>query len=270
MIARMRAWSTFTLVEMLVVIAIISILLALLLPGLRNSLEQARTLSCLNNLKQIGSAHQMYVDDHAPWICPAQWRNQANWSGIWVQWAGVLAGVGYLQAPLALDSATAPQKDGSVFMCPTGLADAFSNNPAAIDDPENLRPYVSRVAAPAAATAPRNIHVWYSNNGSSGSGAYPNWRVAPDNDPFNYRNLSRYRAIRSPSKTVSVFDGCAAVNNNAYRISRRHNNWNSINILYWDGHAATAGALDVPMPGLSWSVVNLNKWNPDIKWLLAQ
>ncbi len=54
----------FTLVEMLVVIAIIGILAALFMPGLRSALESSRGLSCLNNLKQIAQTGQMYADDH--------------------------------------------------------------------------------------------------------------------------------------------------------------------------------------------------------------
>src|SRR5262245_24471304 len=54
----------FTLIELLVVVAIIAILAALLLPALREARESAKSTTCLNNLKQIGLAYQMYQDDH--------------------------------------------------------------------------------------------------------------------------------------------------------------------------------------------------------------
>jgi prepilin-type N-terminal cleavage/methylation domain-containing protein/prepilin-type processing-associated H-X9-DG protein len=60
----------FTLIELLVVVAIIGILAALLLPALNRSLEQSRSLACLNNLKQLQTCWLMYADDHDGMLPP--------------------------------------------------------------------------------------------------------------------------------------------------------------------------------------------------------
>lgn len=59
-----RSENGFTLIELLVVIAVIAILAAILFPALSSARQKALQAKCLGNLKQIGLATQMYIDDN--------------------------------------------------------------------------------------------------------------------------------------------------------------------------------------------------------------
>ncbi len=61
---KFRNKSGFTLIELLVVIAIIAILAAILFPVFAQARERARAVSCLSNIKQMGTGLYMYVQDY--------------------------------------------------------------------------------------------------------------------------------------------------------------------------------------------------------------
>jgi len=64
--------SGFTLIEMLVVIAIIGILASMLMPSLQSALDSGRQVICLNNLKSMTLAGNVYTNSYDGYFVPAQ------------------------------------------------------------------------------------------------------------------------------------------------------------------------------------------------------
>lgn len=108
----MKRVRMFTLVELLVVIAVIAVLSGLLLPALAKSKGYAKSMTCLNNEKQTYLGIGMYVDDYGGWMP----------GGNVIDRIGEAMDLPYLNPGLAgtLDyKYTTPIGKSSIFVCPS-------------------------------------------------------------------------------------------------------------------------------------------------------
>jgi len=79
----------FTLVELLVVVAIIALLIAILLPGLKKAREAATGAVCMSNMHQVGSAMYMYAGDYNGYaLSPEPWfgDGSVNYPKVYARW----------------------------------------------------------------------------------------------------------------------------------------------------------------------------------------
>lgn len=115
-----RNLNIFTLIELLIVIAIIAILAAMLLPALNRARERAKTITCTNNLKQVGTNQAFYANDSGQYY-PVQAFDQWGYDGsfVWV---------------LQKDFFDTVKRDGAKFyFCPASMvkiASLFSSGSA--------------------------------------------------------------------------------------------------------------------------------------------
>ncbi len=113
--------AAFTLVELLVVVAILGVLAALIMAGVRVAAEAGQATRCTSNLRQLATAALTYAGDHDGEFVPAQDPTNT------IRWHGTRAAIGAEFRPDEGPLAPYLGKEGRVKLCPT-LRDVLSGH----------------------------------------------------------------------------------------------------------------------------------------------
>ncbi len=243
----------FTLIELLVVIAIIAILAAMLLPALSAAKEKARSIGCMNNLRQIGLGLVMYSDDNNDALVPAEY-NKSNGAKYQEGWPTLLYNGKYLTAEKS-DSYYTVAKGSMVFRCPSSLPKVYRFGPVSRDDPEGAMawPFTSESTG-----TEFKIDCWYGINGSTGNPQkWPFVRMPMDLQTGRLPNKFSF-AARVP-RMPAIFDGYWIHNGKDERVNARHGKRNRSNLLFFDNSVRSYDTFKIPS-------VRSKEPDGDIQW----
>lgn len=206
---------SFTLLELLMVIAIIIILAAMLLPALRNARETAQMINCLSHEKQVGLGLMMYANDSTSWIPLATGVGTSHLHG---PWGSVLIDGNY--------------SDWDMMHCPA----------------TKLRPWKSLVQW---ASSTYTYGMRYYTSGSS-KAAYYNISTRRDSEGMLIsRNQSDYPVLADSAKLIGVYEWQTYWLETGNRVHIRHRK--GANLLFADGHAEFKNAFQIENSGYGFS-----------------
>ena len=220
---KMRRCIRFTLIELLIVIAIIAILAALLLPALNKARARGRDVSCSGNLRQIALALQSYTNDNHGFVMA-----YTDYSWNYRKWQTALMPYLYSGVKFSASSVDTFVVDGiprPIFRCP-----AQPQEPTYASLRSNFG---------------ANTYVFSQTSGGCKQQV---WRIkAP----------SRRMLVMDRQTTPSETTNDTGISN-CSQLGLRHGSNSGPNISFADGHQEMRRVSSIPVPGFCYSISDAN------------
>ncbi len=223
-----KKFKAFTLVELLVVISILGLLMGLLVPCLSSAREQSRCVVCKSNLRNIGLALRLYLDDYEgkmPSADPYPGRYGQNRQH-WFMNSALMKNLGLKIERDSNGVLTGPGKTRSVLTCPS-----------------HKSPDMTRDSIPDYPTEARAYSLSYMANGTLGvSGkCLVSMKYRHENEYIKPRKAMMFcdgNGTRQTPGTV-LYDGCPKSN-----FEYRHKG--KTNVIFLDQHIESLKEQDIP------------------------
>ena len=257
----------FTLIELLVVVAIIALLISILLPSLRDAREAAKSVRCMANLKEIGSAMAHFFSENNNWFPHGKSDNHyptgilygghPGRPGMWIfddpslrDTPGGRPFNQYLYPKLPRhDIATTDPlfdvvRDVPLFFCPSDQGGYYNNEPGEV-------------------TSQTKAMYWYWGTSYDSNYHWPNNWAGDFREGFQNRNWQRIsnafikaQLVKSASTLIMIYED-PFDSSQWLHVPRRgwHKKMNRHNILFLDSHAANMvldTVKDHATSGLGW------------------
>lgn len=283
----MRSRAAFTLVELLVVIAVIAVLVAILLPALNRARQQAQMIVCASNLRQIGIACAMYTQENRGYLVPGQYTDWDLYNGGRDTWASILAAKGYVQGGMHTNSRKVNLN--TVLICPSAASYFERSNDANLNATRGDYTWFN-TSASVAKDAAGNKLAYATSYGVNTQSEYlqrccplATLPVPKDVSGYNLEGAAQYtlpkmNRIRQPSRMVMFWDGIMWGLNEYRLVDARHVFRTRTNLLFADGHVENAPRKSLPPPdtgekyfgGNSLQTPALTVRYPDYHWRTDQ